>query len=280
MTFKERRQNFARWRMNIRRLIRYEDQFFARLKKLFGKQEKEVLKNLEKAKYELPEKPKKADDDKIINQVLFNEKEWIKNFSDDVKPLIGSIVAEAGKRTIDSVGFALDFNKDNKSVIEFIDSMTFRFAKDVNKNTIEKLTPSLREALKDGENIEKIRKRIQAIFDGGVRGEANRARLIARTETLAADNGGSLLGAEQVQRDIGVETRKGWLTSRDAKVRETHIKAGKQYGTKLKSIPLHKKFRVGKYWMKHPGDMAGGVEERARCRCALIFFVTRKRIKR
>ena len=71
MAFRERRQNYARWRMNIRRLVRYEDQFFMKLKKLFGKQEKKVLTNLEKVKGRLPKKPKKGiNDDKTVKQVL------------------------------------------------------------------------------------------------------------------------------------------------------------------------------------------------------------------
>ena len=281
MARKERRLNFAKWRMNLRRLIKYENRLFEMLKKLFARQEKEVLKNLWKVRNKLPKKALGySEEDYVARLILFDDEEWTKIFSDSTKPIIGTIVAEAGQDAINTLNFNINFNQYNKNIIKYIDNIAFRFAKDLNKNTILKLTPSLKEALKDGESIELIRLRIQKIFDGTIRGTAPRARLIARTETLAADNGGRTLGAEQLQKEIGAEIRKGWVTSRDKKVRKHHISAGKRYGTKLRSIPLHKKFRIGTYWCMQPGDMALGVEERVNCRCTTIQYVIRKRGRR
>jgi len=84
-----------------------------------------------------------------------------------------------------------------------------------------------------------------------------RAKLIARTETCGAINGGSHLYYE----NQGVE-RKEWLTAGDEFVRETH-RACESQG----AIALDKKFSNG---LLFPADMANGaVGEVVNCRCTL-----------
>lgn len=61
---------------------------------------------------------------------------------------------------------------------------------------------------------------------------------------------------------------KTWHTMEDERVRHTHRKVDG------KTIPVKKKFRVGKYKMDHPGDPAGGPEENVNCRCYLEYDIS------
>jgi HK97 family phage portal protein len=86
-----------------------------------------------------------------------------------------------------------------------------------------------------------------------------RARTIARTETIGALNEGAYVAA----LDGGVMRSKSWLSQRDDKVRETHTHAEGQGW-----IPLGRAFDNG---LQYPGDQGGGPEEVCNCRCTLLY---------
>lgn len=87
---------------------------------------------------------------------------------------------------------------------------------------------------------------------------------IARTEVVSASNYASLKAADQT----GMDLEKKWVTSRDARVRESHEDLDRE------TRPLDKEFSNG---LLHPGDMRPGTpaKEVVHCRCALSY--TRKR---
>ena len=61
----------------------------------------------------------------------------------------------------------------------------------------------------------------------------------------------------------GVEL-KGWLTARDAEVRDSHRAAESKYE---KGIPLDQPFEVGGEFLMYPADPSGSAANIANCRC-------------
>lgn len=89
------------------------------------------------------------------------------------------------------------------------------------------------------------------------------ARVIARTETTMAYNGGSI-GAARALGEDGPD-RKEWLSASDARTRESHAEANGMV------VPIGESFVVGGVPMDHPGDPAGPPDETANCRCTMLL---------
>ena len=90
---------------------------------------------------------------------------------------------------------------------------------------------------------------------------ANRARLVARTESAGAVNGGSMLYYD----NEGVE-KKRWVTAHDELVRSSH-RACEQEG----AISISRQFVNG---LDYPGDQANGsAEDVCNCRCSFMPVV-------
>lgn len=86
-----------------------------------------------------------------------------------------------------------------------------------------------------------------------------RADRIARTETTAAYNAGSLSG----MRAEGV-TVKVWLATGDDRTRPSHLAASGQ------CVPVEGHFRVGGEDLAMPGDPSGSAAETVFCRCTML----------
>ncbi|MFZ2488676.1 MAG: phage minor head protein [Anaerolineae bacterium] len=75
-----------------------------------------------------------------------------------------------------------------------------------------------------------------------------KARRIARTESHAAVEAGTLAAARQNEADTGETWFKRWLATDDPRTRVSHRVADGQ------TVPLSAKFRVGGFLLDHPGD--------------------------
>lgn len=91
----------------------------------------------------------------------------------------------------------------------------------------------------------------------------HRANVIARTETHAAGNYGSLKQAEST----GLQMEKEWVASGGGRTRDTHEDADGQ------TVPIDAPFDVGGYDLMYPGDPSGPPEEVINCRCAVAYVV-------
>jgi F like protein len=92
-----------------------------------------------------------------------------------------------------------------------------------------------------------------------------RARTIARTETLGANNAGARASAKATAEYLGYSTddvMRVWLATGDDRTRETHQEADGQtiYG-------LDATYQVGSSDLAGPGDPEGDPEEVINCRC-------------
>jgi hypothetical protein len=86
-----------------------------------------------------------------------------------------------------------------------------------------------------------------------------RARVISRTETVAAANFGGITAA----RKTGLKMNKRWVNAKDKRVRELH-KDQAQGGVGGEIVPLDQPFSNG---LMHPGDPNGSAKQVIQCRC-------------
>lgn len=220
---------------------------------MFGKQEKRLLKRLG----ELWRRGVKSRNDVLE---LFDFSTEVGIFQIEAEEHYVSLLSERGNKVLDDLGIMASFNISNFNVQQALKEWVFKFADLVNGTTQEQLRDELSEAIAEGENIYQIRKRVQKVFDGTVRGEAYRAQMIARTETISIANGGSKLAYEQSK----VVEKKEWLSSRDDRVRPSHTQADGQ----IKG--LKEKFIVGGFALDYPGDPNAPPQERIHCRCTML----------
>lgn len=92
------------------------------------------------------------------------------------------------------------------------------------------------------------------------------ARRVARTETLAAVNGGTWAGQVARTSETGQAMFKQWLATDDARTRDTHAAADGQIQ------PLNVPFIVGGYPLQHPGEAGGPAGEVINCRCTTLYL--------
>lgn len=96
----------------------------------------------------------------------------------------------------------------------------------------------------------------------------NRARTVARTETLAAVNAGVFRAAELDAEQRGDPAPfKQWLSTLDKRTRPTHVEADRQ------RTLMREPFRVGGARLMFPGDPTGPAQEVINCRCSLLPVV-------
>lgn len=112
-----------------------------------------------------------------------------------------------------------------------------------------------------GASIEQMAQAVSEQFDALT---VTRARVIARTEVIAASN----LGTMTAYQESGVVDAQEWLTARDERVRPSHQAADEQ--TQLLGQP----FQVGGAALRFPGDPQGPPQEVIQCRCVTLPVLT------
>jgi uncharacterized protein with gpF-like domain len=133
-------------------------------------------------------------------------------------------------------------------------------ADDITQTTKDTIQKVLSEAAEMGWSFDEIVKRLQL-----PELTRARARLIARTETVAAANAASHVAA----LDTGLKMRKIWISARDHRVRLHHAEVNQHV------VDMNQTFTVGYTQMKFPGDKAGGANECVNCRCTHAFIPVR-----
>lgn len=117
-----------------------------------------------------------------------------------------------------------------------------------------------------GESIPDLSARVSTVLTStGSEYWPNRARTVARTETMAAVNAGAFAGAVRDAADRGdLAPMKVWIATDDARVRPTHDDADGQ------RTLLQSPFIVGNAPLQFPGDPRGPAQEVINCRCTFL----------
>ena len=203
-------------------------------------------------------------------------------WSDRMHPLIASVYAKGADQVMASLkarrseiraqrkGDLLDpktavppfdFTLQNPAVLKAIRDRAERLAEQVGDTTGELITEAIDFGISEGLSMSEIAKLVDQTAFGG--GNAARAELIARTETIGALNQGEFNTAG----DSGAVAGKEWLTQGDDRVRDDHFDAEAEG-----MIALEDRFDATD--MLYPGDPEGDADQVCNCRCTLLFYDT------
>lgn len=185
------------------RLMRNQTLYERRYKKVFKPilvdQLKEALYNLEAKAGSLT---------KDFDEKLFDDAAADKKMVDELTPVLINLGEEQG-------GLALVFAGDNEHEFrmtanyeKFLQNGTKRMATNFNDETLAALNRTLAEGLQNGEALEKLRKRVEAVYQ---RAERSRTLRVARTETLKASNAATT----EAYRQTGYVKAKEWYVNPD-----------------------------------------------------------------
>jgi len=128
----------------------------------------------------------------------------------------------------------------------------------IRKMLLAQIEKALKNGVISGGTMTEIARGVRDVTREFFNNAGSRSKLIARTETTGAMNGGAMA----YYKDAGM-TEKSWETAHDEHVRDSHIRCQSQ-----SFIDIDKTFVNG---LMHPGDQAAGdVGEVANCRCRLF----------
>lgn len=179
-------QKDSTWWAYTRLVERLEHQFIKVLSKLWEKQKREVISNLQRLR--------------TVEGSLFSADKEGENFASSLEPLIEEayeqgIEGRAVERQVDEIARA------------WLADRSLEMAKGINETTLKALRSTLLEGFDEGESIPRLARRVRSVYSDA---ERHRAFTIARTEIVTASN----KGAEQRYRQEGVE-RVEWYTALD-----------------------------------------------------------------
>lgn len=186
----------------------------------------------------------------------FDRQRWIKAFRVRMRPVLQGVYGEVADLAKDELGVSFGFNVKDPHVIRAIEAQVQSFAEEVNDTTWNLLRDSLTEGIANGESIDDLAKRVDAVMGDRIRSSRE---VIARTETTKASTSGTL----ESWRQSGVVTGKEWVASLDKRTRETHVAAHGQV------VGLDELFTVGAATGTGPGQMSSA-RESVQCRCSII----------
>jgi HK97 family phage portal protein len=132
-------------------------------------------------------------------------------------------------------------------------------ARQYNQTTLDTVAGIITQGKKD--NLDN--KEIANLIDDSGALQDYRAVNISRTETVGLQNYAVVESAKQ----SGQVSSKVWVSSRDVRVRDTHITADGQ------TTSLEGTFTVGGEHLLHPGDPSASAKEIVNCRCATTFVL-------
>ncbi len=239
-----------------------ERRWFPPIRRLFSDQEREVIANLRqhwevKARHIRLNKVKDMRQD--LSVILFERGEARKLFQKTGRKLLELALNASAEKEIKDHDLEIQFSVQNPKVSTWLSNKAFKFANAVNLTTEEALRVELVEAVNLGESIAEVEKRIEEVFDIA---RGPRTQMIARTEVISASNEGAQAAYEQ----SGIVKGTEWVSSRDAKVRESHQIDGE-------TINMGFTFSNG---LKYPGDPSGEAEDVINCRCTIAPVIPKE----
>lgn len=152
----------------------------------------------------------------------------------------------------------MNFVQDSEK-IAFLTEYAFENVKGMTDELAEKLRKELSDGVMNLESVTQISKRIQNIMDVS----KERAVMIARTESIRAENMGKLDGAAQ----SGLNLKKYWDATRDQKQCK-YCRAMADKYDEAHAIPLDRKFTLdmdGKHFEVQAAPL------HPNCRCSVFF---------
>ena len=176
-------QKDAWWKLYIKKTEDDEEDFIRVFKGLWFDQMEETAKNFE-----------------FLGDIeqAFNEVGSVDSWDTEFNKIIGRVFADAFEMATEG-GKLTPAHTSKQAVLaqlalEWIALRSLKLATMVNGTTKEELRLALKEGYEAGESISQLTKRIRVYYRDGFE---RRAKMVARTETIAANNEGALQGYEQ-----------------------------------------------------------------------------------
>lgn len=263
----ESEKNDKIWRAFDRFLRPLERKFEKLMKAFFADQEDRVLNDYDENTKSIEDIIAKIDkleefNPRIMARLIYDDQEERFLLEKGMKKTYIGIIEQAGDRA--GLALGIDFSMTDPKVIELIGNKLFRFSSVVSKTTEKQIRQSLLDGIEGGESINEIRDRIRLNFSHA---ETVRAKRIAQTEVIGASNG----AAHQAYNQAGVE-KKEWISSRDEKVRDTHIQLELDTAEDMGGVPINQNesfiLSDGDTLM-YPGDSHGKAKNIVNCRCTI-----------
>lgn len=177
---------------------------------------------------------------------------WQRGFTPD----IAFTVNDAASSFAADIGVSFDLR--NPRVIAAVRDRVNKLSGHVAETTLKQLRVIIAAGREAGQDADQIARAIRAgVLDPAI--TAERAQLIAETETMGAINEGEW----QAANESGVMRSIGWLDQSDEFVRESHDECGKEGW-----IALGATFSNG---LRYPHDPNGEAKEVIRCRCGALY---------
>lgn len=189
---------------------------------------------------------------------------WRAAVKDDLVPTIEAVFLDAWATT-SRAGVAVDPSKFATRHLEAVHNRLVGASGEV----FDAMRLALEEGRQAGEGIPQLAGRIDALLDDSERW-TGRARTIARTEVISANNAGARQSVFATADALGVprgDVARGWLATADSRTRETHADADGQI------VFGDEPYVVGGYDLDSPGDPNGPPEEVVNCRCSEQFYL-------
>lgn len=135
--------------------------------------------------------------------------------------------------------------------------------------SIKRISEIIQTGIQEGQSIEVIARNIDGESTEEI--NRNRARLIARTETLSAMNKGRVLAMHASR----LFWNKKWAASHDNRTRTSHVLVDRQGFRPLDDSYSLMNNVGGRDTMYYPGDPNGSAENVCNCRCTEVYEVAR-----
>jgi len=178
------------------------------------------------------------------------------NLDDTFLPVVTEIL-KSYDSGVDKVGVQLNMNfTSDPNRKDLLKDYTFDLIKGLTDSTKDKLRSELQRGIMNLESITKIQKRIQKVMDVS----STRAKAIARTESVRAENMGHIDGARQ----SGLKLLKYVDAHLDSRTSDICRYMDIHYGNESQAIPMNQKFKFnGNVWDIPPFHI--------NCRTTIVF---------
>lgn len=184
----------------MRNQVAYERHYTKKFKPILIDQRKEALNNLEAHASGIKKDP---------NHKLFDDAKYDAEMEKQLMPILTNLGAEQGAIALVFAGDEEHEFRMNAPYEKLLRDSTKKMAKNFNDETLDQLNKTLAEGIQAGEAIDKLKGRVDNVYDGA---ENYRTLRVARTETLKASNNAT----EEAYKQTGYVTGKEWVVNPDA----------------------------------------------------------------
>jgi SPP1 gp7 family putative phage head morphogenesis protein len=226
----------------------------AQITKTLNEARKEVLANL--ADIDLDGRTATPDyRQRGLVDIIFDLATFTTNLVSRLQGAITGTVATAAEQLGEELGLTDPWLTEDQLALDFFATRENKI-KGAAQDIFDEIAATIRDGLEEGDGNKEIAQRLRAKFTGISKG---RALTIAQTEVTAAYGHARQAGFEA----LGVTTKE-WLSSRDGRVRPSHVAADGQ------RVGVGDTFEVGEAHLTGPGDTHGPAKEVINCRCVAI----------